>query len=47
MPNNNNQRVYNMLDAELCMFTSNLCNVLTLDLIDFAIYGLTTELIAH
>ena len=46
MPNNNNQRVYNMLDAELCMFTSNLCNVLTRDLSDLAVFGLTAAKIA-
>ena len=46
MPNNNNQRVYNMLDAELCMFTSNLCNVLTRDIADLAIFGITAAKIA-
>ena len=31
------QRNYNMIDAELCMFTSNLCNFLTRDLDDLSI----------
>jgi hypothetical protein len=40
------QRNYNLLDAELCMFVSNLCNFLTRDLSDFASFGLTTAKIA-
>ncbi len=35
------QRMYNMLDAELCMFTSNLCDCLTRDLADLATFGMT------
>ena len=35
------QRLYNMLDAELCMFTSNLCDNLTRDLLDLAAFGMT------
>ena len=46
MSNNSNRRNYNMLDAELCMFTSNLCNVLTRDLSDLAVFGLTAAKIA-
>ena len=46
MTNNINRRSYNMLDAELCMFTSNLCNVLTRDLSDLAVFGLTAAKIA-
>lgn len=34
------KRNYRMTDAELCMFTSNLCNVLTRDLTDLAAYGI-------
>ncbi len=39
------QRNYNMFDAELCMFTSNLCNFLTRDLNDLSILGLTEDMI--
>ena len=46
MSNNSNRRNYNMLDAELCMFTSNLCNFMTRDLSDLAIFGITTAKIA-
>ena len=38
-------RNYRMLDAELCMFTSNLCNFLTRDLDDLSILGLTEDMI--
>ena len=34
-------------ELNLVIFASNSALALTLDLIDFAIYGLTTELIAH
>ena len=37
------QRNYNMTDAELCMFTSNLCNFLFRDVSDLAPYGLTED----
>ena len=39
-------RDYRMLDAELCMFTSNLCNDLTRDLTDLTPFGLTAPKIA-
>ena len=39
-------RNYNLTDAELCMFTSNLCNFLTRDLLDFAAFGVTAPKIA-
>ena len=42
----NVQRNYNLTDAELCMFTSNLCNFLTRDLLDFASFGVTALKIA-
>ena len=42
----NVQRNYNLTDAELCMFTSNLCNFLTRDLLDFAAFGVTALKIA-
>ena len=37
----NTPRNYNMPDAELCMFTSNLCNTMTRDLADLADFGIT------
>jgi len=39
-------RNYNMSDAELCMFTSNLCNTMTRDLTDLADFGITAPKIA-
>ena len=41
-----NKRNYNMTDAELCMFTSNLCNTMTRDLTDLADFGITAPKIA-
>ena len=40
------QRNYNMLDSDLCMFVSNLCNTLTHDLASLSILGLTASKIA-
>jgi hypothetical protein len=40
------QRSYNLLDADLCMFVSNLCNTLTRDLSDLSILGLSVLKIA-
>ena len=42
----NAPRNYNMSDAELCMFTSNLCNTMTRDLTDLADFGITAPKIA-
>ena len=39
------KRNYNLLDSELCMFTSNLCNFLTRDLADLSVLGLTAPMI--
>ncbi|MCX6153128.1 MAG: hypothetical protein NT007_03095 [Candidatus Kapabacteria bacterium] len=36
------KRMYSMLDADLCMFTSNLCNFMTRDLSDLAVFGITS-----
>ena len=36
------QRVYNMMDADLIMFTSNLCNTMTRDLSDLGVFGVTS-----
>lgn len=46
MATNEVRRNYNMIDAELCMFTSNLCNFLTRDIDDFATFGVTAPKIA-
>lgn len=40
------RRDYSMLDAELCMFTSSLCDSLTRDLADLAAFGMTAPKIA-
>ncbi len=40
------KRNYNMTDAELCMFTSNLCNTMTRDLSDLSAFGVTAPKIA-
>ena len=40
------KRNYNMSDAELCMFTSNLCVTMTRDLTDLADFGITAPKIA-
>ena len=40
------QRNYNITDAELCMFTSNLCITMTRDLADLADFGITAPKIA-
>ncbi|MEI6091443.1 MAG: fibronectin type III domain-containing protein [bacterium] len=40
------QRNYNITDAELCMFTSNLCITMTRDLLDLADFGITAPKIA-
>lgn len=40
------QRNYNMTDAELCMFTSNLCNTMTRDLSDLSDFGITASKIS-
>ena len=41
------QRNYNMLDSELCMFTSNLCHFLTRDVADLGVaFGITAPKIA-
>lgn len=40
---NNEMRNYRMTDAELCMFTSNLCNTLLRDIADMAIFGMTNS----
>ena len=40
------KRNYIMSDAELCMFTSNLCNTMTRDLADLADFGITAPKIA-
>ncbi|MCX6154073.1 MAG: hypothetical protein NT007_07935 [Candidatus Kapabacteria bacterium] len=37
----NFQRNYNFTDGELRMFLSNLCNFMTRDLSDLAIFGVT------
>lgn len=47
MTTNNVQRNYNLHDAELCMFASNLCNFLTRDLFDYAAIGLNADKIAR
>jgi hypothetical protein len=36
-----NKRNYNISDAEICMFTSNLCNTMTRDLVYLADFGIT------
>ncbi|MCX6152629.1 MAG: hypothetical protein NT007_00560 [Candidatus Kapabacteria bacterium] len=36
------RRTYNITDAELCMFTSNLCITMTRDLTDLATFGVVT-----
>lgn len=41
MTNNNERRSYNLLDADLCMYVSNLCNYMTRDLTDLSIFGVT------
>ena len=43
MSTNNDKRNYNMTDAELCMYVSNLCNFLTRDLADLEQFGLTSD----
>ena len=40
------QRNYNITDAELCMFTSNLCNTMTRDLADLTDFWITAPKIA-
>ena len=40
-------RNYNISDAELCMFTSNLCNSLTRNLADLSKFGLTAQKISE
>ena len=37
------QRKYNLSDAELCLFTSNLCDILNRDLDDLSVFGLTSQ----
>ncbi len=39
----NEQRAYNMIDADLIMFTSNLCNNMTRDLSDLGTNDLRIE----
>ncbi len=46
MATNSVKRDYNMTDAELCMFTSNLCNTMTRDLSDLSVFGITAAKIA-
>lgn len=41
MANSSEQRNYNLTDAELCMYTSNLCMYLTRDLADLSIFGVS------
>lgn len=47
MNSNSTWRKYNMSDAQLCMFVSNLCNTLTRDLPDMIRFGLSAEKIAE
>ena len=42
----NSFRNYKLTDAELCMFTSNLCNTMTRDLADLTDFGITAPKIA-
>ena len=35
------QRIYNLTDAELCMAVSNLCNTLTRDVVDLGPFGIS------
>ena len=35
------QRIYNFLDATLCQYTSDLCNILTRDAVDLGLFGIT------
>ena len=46
MNENLTRRNYNMTNGELCMFASNLVNIMTRDLADLATFGVTTETIA-
>ena len=41
MADTNVQRTYRMTDAELCMFVSNLVNIMTRDLTDLSPFGIT------
>ena len=43
MPTANAQRKYNLSDAELCMFTSNLCTTMTRDLDDLSFFGINQD----